>query len=393
MKLPQALPSVLLSLGSFIAPLAAEPASREELIQWLRSEYTKPPAEWPQPTLDEGVIHRELATPGPVPFPEGAEPTADRKKLGLALFFDPRLSGSQQISCSRCHDPEKGWADGRSQATGVFMTTLARNTPTLAGVGHAKPLMWDGKSQTLEQQAAEVILNPKEMAGNPAEIESRLIAEQDFYGPMFQAAFGDPSITFQRVVEALAAFQRGLRVGGSAFDRFIGGKPDALKDDALIGLHLFRTQARCINCHNGPMFSDYQFHNEGLTYYGRRFEDTGLYGLTKKPEDMGKFRTPTLRNVGNTGPWMHNGLFPQLDGVLRLYNAGMPQPERKESQRNDPLFPKTSHLLKPLKLDKQQLADLEAFLRALDERPTRMLRQPFPPLESTPPTKTSLPPP
>lgn len=373
--------SALLCLSGSINGHSAETTDREALIKWLRGEYTKPPAEWPKPTTDEGVIHRELGTPGPVPFPEGSEPTAERKKLGLSLFFDPRLSGSQQISCSRCHDPEKGWADGRSQATGVFMTTLTRNTPALAGVGHAKPLMWDGKSQTLEQQAAAVILNPKEMAGNPEEIENRLRAAKFFYEPMFQAAFGDPTITFQRVVEALASFQRGLRVGGSAFDRFIAGKPDALEDDALIGLHLFRTQARCINCHNGPMFSDYQFHNEGLTYYGRRFEDTGLYALTNKPEDMGKFRTPSLRNVANTGPWMHNGLFPQLEGLLRLYNSGMPQPKRKESQQNDPLFPKTSHLLKPLKLDKQQLADLEAFLHALNERPTRMLRQPFPPLQ------------
>jgi cytochrome c peroxidase len=371
-------------LVASFSQLLAEPVGRDDLIQWLRSEYAKPPAEWPKPTLDEGVIHRELGTPGPVPFPEGAEPTTDRKKLGLALFFDPRLSGSQQISCSRCHDPEKGWADGRSQANGVFMTPLPRNTPALAGVGHAKPLMWDGKSQTLEQQAAEVILNPREMAGNPEEIVTRLNVVKDFYGPMFQAAYGDPAITFDRIINSLAAFQRGLPVGGSAFDKFVGGKRDALKDEALIGLHLFRTQARCINCHNGPMFSDYQFHNEGLTYYGRRFEDVGLYALTKKPEDMGKFRTPSLRNVANTGPWMHNGLFPEMRGVLNLYNSGMPQPKRKESQINDPLFPKTSHLLKPLKLDRQQLADLETFLESLNERPSRMLRQPFPSLSTEP---------
>lgn len=358
-----------------------EPASREELVKWLRTEYAKPPAEWPKPTVDEGVIHRELGTPGPVPFPEGAEPTAERKKLGLALFFDPRLSGSQQISCARCHDPEHAWADGRSLAIGVFMTALPRNTPTLAGIGHATTLMWDGKARTLEEQARIVILNPLEMAGNAGEIETRLNTEKDFYQPMFHAAFGDGAITFDRVIQALAAFQRGLRVGSSAFDRFLSGKPEALRDDALAGLHLFRTQARCINCHNGPMLTDELFHNEGLTYYGRRFFDPGLHAITGKPEDMGKFRTPSLRNVSNTGPWMHNGLFPELDGVIRLYNAGMPQPKRKESQLDDPLFPKTSHLLKPLKLDATQRADLEAFLHALAERPTRMLRQPFPPLK------------
>ena len=128
------------------------------------------------------------------------------------------------------------------------------------------------------------------------------------------------------------------------------------------------------------MLTDNQFNNAGLTYYKRHYHDPGQHALTGKPEDMGKFRTPTLRNVANTGPWMHNGLFPRLDGVLRLYNAGMPRTKRKPDQIDDPLFPETSHLLKPLKLDPQQLADLEAFLRALDERHVRMLRQPFPAL-------------
>ena len=377
--------NILLTLLVLVHAVAAaetpEPATREELVRWLRAEYARPSAEWPKPTLDEGVVHQELGTPGPVPFPEGMEPTREKQQLGLSLFFDPRLSGSQQISCARCHDPEHGWADGRSQANGVFMAALARNTPSLAGVGHAKSLFWDGRAPTLEDQARMVVLNPKEMAGNPKEIEDRLAAEKDFYQPKFEAAFGDPAITFDRVIQALAAFERSLRVGNSPFDRFLAGKSEALEDDALVGLHLFRTQARCMNCHHGPMLTDGLPHNVGLTYYGRRFEDTGLFAITKKPEDMGKFRTPTLRNTGNTGPWMHNGLFPQLGGVLRLYNVGMPQPQRKESQKGDPLFPITSPLLKPLKLSSEQLADLEAFLHSLDERPVRILSQPFPPLE------------
>ena len=370
-----------LSLAATPATRATETLDREELIRWLRTEYVKPPAEWPKPTLDEGVAHRELGTPGPVPFAEGMEPTKEKKELGLSLFFDPRLSGSQQISCSRCHDPEKGWSDGRSLATGVFMGQLPRNTPGLHGVGHAKSLFWDGRAPTLEAQAVEVITNPKEMAGDPKVIVERLNKEKEFYGPKFEAAFGDADITFDRIVQALAAFQRGLPVGRSAFDRFLAGKHDALSDSALIGLHLFRTQARCINCHNGPNFTDDQFHNAGLTYYGRRFEDHGLYSITKKPEDMGKFRTPTLRNVAKTGPWMHNGFFPSMRGVLNLYNAGMPRPKRKEHQKEDPLFPETSPLLKPLDLTVEQRADLEAFLMTLDEPQMRVLDPPFPPVE------------
>ena len=376
------LSNILLALT--LAATADTPtfANRHELVTWLRTEYAKPTDEWPKPTLDEGVIHRELGTPGPVPFPEGMEPTKEKKELGLSLFFDPRLSGSQQISCSRCHDPEKGWSDGRSLANGVFMGQLTRNTPGLHGIGHAKSLFWDGRAPTLEAQAAAVITNPKEMAGDPEVIVERLNKEGGFYKPKFQAAFGDEGITFDRIVQALAAFQRGLPVGRSDFDRFLTGKHDALSDSALIGLHLFRTQARCINCHNGPEFTDHRFHNAGLTYYGRRFEDHGLHAITKKPEDMGKFRTPTLRNVGNTGPWMHNGFFPSMRGVINLYNAGMPRPKRKEHQKDDPLFPETSPLLKPLDLTVEQRADLEAFLMSLDEPSMRVLTPPFPPLES-----------
>lgn len=367
-----------------VSAAAEEPtfATREELVKWLRTEYTKPPAEWPKPTLDEGVEHRELGTPGPVPFPEDMEPVKERKELGLSLFFDPRLSGSQQISCSRCHDPEKGWADGRSLANGVFMGTLTRNTPGLIGIGHAKSMFWDGRAPSLEAQAVAVITNPKEMAGNPEEIVKRLKAEKEFYAPKFKAAFGDETITFDRVVSSLAAFERSLLAGRSDFDKFLVGKHDALDDDALAGLHLFRTQARCINCHNGPNFTDDQFHNAGLTYYGRKYQDSGRHAITGKPEDMGRFRTPSLRNVGRTGPWMHNGFFPSMRGVLNLYNAGMPRAKRNESQKDDPLFPETSPLLKPLKLDSRQLTDLEAFLRSLDEPVVRVLSPPFPPIKN-----------
>ena len=374
---------IAIALAILSASAAAEEpvfASREELVEWLRKEYSKPPSDWPKPTLDGGVEHRELGTPEAVPFPDGMEPSKERRELGLSLFFDPRLSGSQQISCSRCHDPEKGWSDGRSLANGVFMTPLTRNTPGLHGIGHAKSLFWDGRAPTLEAQAAAVITNPKEMAGDPRIIVERLEAEKEFYVPKFKAAFGDETITFERVVQSLAAFERGLRVGRSEFDKFLGGKADALSDDALAGLHWFRTQARCLNCHNGPMLTDDRFHNIGLTYYGRRFEDRGRYEVTKKRDDVGAFRTPSLRNVGKTGPWMHNGFFPSMRGVLNLYNSGMPHPLRKESQKDDPIFPETSALLKPLKLDARQLSDLEAFLRSLDEPSTRVLAPPFPPL-------------
>lgn len=376
----------LAALAFIVQPLPAdEPPSRDDrvaFLQWVRQTYEQTPEKWPKPTLDEGVEFRELGTPGPAPAPEENPVTEEKAKLGMSLFFDPRLSGSRQTSCASCHDPELGWADGRSRALGVFTETLGRNTPGLVGVGHMKRLFWDGRSGTLEEQARAVLLNPKEMAAEPAEVEKRLAEEKEFYAPLFQAAFGDDAITFDRVVLALATFQRSLKAGRTDFDKFLDGRRDAMSDAALAGLHLFRTDARCMNCHNGPEFTDNQFHNVGLTYYGRELFDPGLYQRTQKPQDMGKFRTPGLRNVSRTGPWMHNGLFPQLDGVLRMYNAGMPRPKPKPEQEKDPKFPVTSPLLKELNLSRQDLADLEAFLRSLEEPSVRVLRPPFPPIKN-----------
>ncbi|RAV28492.1 hypothetical protein DN748_12790 [Sinomicrobium soli] len=152
---------------------------------------------------------------------------------------------------------------------------------------------------------------------------------------------------------------------------FIQGDTSRLSDREVLGLHLFRTKARCINCHNSPLFSDNKFHNTGLTYYGRKYEDLGRYGHTGKKEDVGKFRTVTLREVARTAPYMHNGIFPHLRGVINLYDAGMPRPVRKPHQQRDSLFPETSPLLKKLHLTDDEKLSLRAFLLTLTSRARR----------------------
>lgn len=351
---------------------APSPELLASLAAELRARYAGPRSQWPPATVDEGVKFEELGTPPPSPSPDGNPTTPPKATLGLSLFFDPRLSGSVQISCATCHSPELGWADGRAFARGNFQKSLKRHTPSLLGVGHASHLFWDGRQTTLEDQAVEVITNPDEMDAEPGEVVSRLAKEKEFYGPLFQKAFGDDNVTFDRIVQALAAFQRSLRIGRSPFDQFLSGKHEALTDAGVRGLHLFRTKGRCLNCHHGPMLQSDTFHNLGLTYYGRKYEDLGRYQVTDNADDVGRFKTPTLRNVARTGPWMHNGLFPSLEGVLRLYNAGMPRPRPKPAQVGDPLFPKTDALLKPLGLTPQELADLKAFLEALNEPQTRV---------------------
>jgi cytochrome c peroxidase len=336
----------------------------------LRAAYGRPPKEWPKPALDPGTEHREL---GPVPAPEHpkANPFSKEKaELGKALFFDGRLSGTKQTACASCHDPDLAWADGRTVSFGHDRKPLKRNAPSVLNAAFQPALFWDGRAESLEDQVLAVLANRDEMRAEEKELAARL-GKVKGYPELFEAAFGDPAITAKRVAQAVACFERTLVGGRSRFDAFLGGKAEGLTDSEVRGLHLFRTDARCLHCHNGPTFSDGKFHDVGLSYYGREFEDLGRFHVTKKKEDVGAFRTPSLRNVGRTGPYMHNGLF-ALDGVLRMYNAGMPALQRKGDQKDDPNFPTKSPLLKSLGLNKQDLTDLEAFLRALDEPPVRV---------------------
>lgn len=209
-----------------------------------------------------------------------------------------------------------------------------------------------------------VIENPDEMHSGEDAI-GRLSAIPE-YREAFTAAFGSEDITMQRAARALATYQRTLVGGRSRFDAFLRGDPDAISDDAIAGLDLFRNRAGCMNCHHGPNLADGALHDLGLSYYGRKYEDLGRYEVTKEPADVGRFRTPSLRNIAATAPYMHNGLF-DLEGVLRMYNAGMATLRRKPEQANDPLFPTKDPLLKPLKLSERELADLLAFLQTLSE--------------------------
>jgi cytochrome c peroxidase len=177
------------------------------------------------------------------------------------------------------------------------------------------------------------------------------------------------------VLNALASFQRTLTSRRSRFDEFLDGRHTALTDQELKGMHLFRTKARCMNCHNGQFLTDNSFHNIGLTYYKRKYEDLGRYMVTKNPDDVGKFRTPSLRDVMNTDPWMHNGLFDNIIGLLNIYNSGMqmntPTPAQKAA---DPLYPVTDPLMKKLNLSKEEIQDIAAFLNSVTATKYRMAR-------------------
>ena len=330
----------------------------------LRAVYSREPARWPPPHVDPGVEWRELGRLPEVIHPEANPYTTAKATLGRTLFYDPRLSASGKMACVTCHEPLLGWADGR-RVSEPHGDIPGRNAPTILNTAFMPTLFWDGRAVSLEQQAEQALTNPREMAADP-DRAVKLIAESPGYLQLYTAAFPGEEPTFAGVVAAIACFERTVVGGRSRFDAFLAGDSAALTDAELIGLDLFRREARCLNCHHGPTFSDGKFHDLGLSFHGRSNEDLGRHAITKNSADKGRFRTPTLRNVTRTAPLMHTGMF-ELRGVLSMYNAGMVTLKRQDYERDDPHFPVKSPLLKPLGLNRQDLADLAAFLHTLEE--------------------------
>lgn len=333
-------------------------------VEQLRAAYAGAPETWPAPTLREGAVFTEFGPLPPPVTPADNPTTPEKAALGQRLFDDPKLSASGQIACASCHARELGFADGLRTSFGHDRQRGRRNSPSVAPAAWLPVLFWDGRAETLEAQSLHPIVDPLEMAGALPVIEARIAADPS-YAEAFTAAFGDDRVTIDRIAKALAAFQRSLRPGQNRWRRFIGGERRALNDQQLRGLHLFRTKAACASCHSGPAFSDGRFHNLGLTFYGRQNEDLGRYGVTGRPEDVGAFRTPSLLGVSRTGPWMHNGLFPLFEGIVRFYNAGGAHPRRPAGAENDPMFPVTDPMLKPLDLTEDEIDDLVAYLETL----------------------------
>jgi cytochrome c peroxidase len=360
-----------------VRPLHTDEEYKRQADQ-LRTIYSQPTTNWPAPTIDDEVKPRfvELRLVPPASYPANNPFNSAKADLGKQLYFDPRLSGSGQIACASCHDPDLAWADGRTVSFGHSRKELKRNAPSILNAGQLHSLFWDGRASSLEQQVRDVVSNQDEMRSGDQVIRQSA-GVLSGYTNEFASVFGRPEITLDRIAQAIATFERTIISRPNPFDAFLQGDTNALNDSAVRGLNLFRTTARCANCHYGPTFSDGLFHNEGLTYYCRELEDLGRYKVTKSPADVGAFKTPSLRNVSRTAPYMHNGLF-DLDGVLNMYNAGMATVRRKPGQENDPLFPTKDRLLQPLGLNKQDLADLKAFLDSLTELRTRVRPPQFP---------------
>ena len=270
-----------------------------------------------------------------MPVPEGNPLSVEKVELGRRLFRDRRLSRDRSIACSSCHDPERAFSDGRPVAIGIERQVGRRSAPALINRGYGRAFFWDGRAATLEEQVVQPIQDPKEMNMTLAEASARVGLSP-----------GDIS-------RALASYVRSILSGNSRFDRFVNGDRRALSPEQQLGLRVFRGKGNCTSCHVGPNFTDERFHNTGIAWHDGVFQDEGRSAVTGKPDDRGAFKTPTLREIARTAPYMHDGSLVSLEDVVEYYDRG--------GNSNPGLDPE----LRPLKLTASDKRTLVAFLHAL----------------------------
>ncbi len=322
-----------------------------------------------------------------IPIPKENPQTPGKVELGKKLFFDRRLSGDGTMSCVTCHDPEQAFTDGLPISLSYPTTRNWRNAPTLINAGLWQFLFYDGRVRTLEDQALFPMMSAFEMNQNLDFMEEEVQAVPE-YAAEFKKVFGG-EVTRERIAMALAAFQRTLVSVNAPLDRYLQGDTKALSKEAEKGLEIYRGKGRCVECHDGVLLSDQKFHalsvpenpellNNPQVIATARFvakvyhfedyrtlnEDPGRYLITKDKKDWKAFRTPTLREVSRTAPYMHNGVFQTLDEVIEFFDKG---------------GGKGNKALKPLKLTAAEKKQLKAFLvEALAGDPIKVKMPPVP---------------
>ena len=322
----------LLLLGLLLAGCTKDPVGIQQEESSLFP--LRVPPGWPQP-----------------PFVEDNPLTVASVKLGKALFFDERLSLDRGISCASCHHPDRAFSDTVALSIGVHGGMGARNGPSLANVAYHPFLMRDGGAPTLEQQVFIPLMDEAEMDADPQQVVEAL-RDDPALAAMSMKAYGKP-LDLYVLTRALANYQRTLLSGTSRYDRFLQGDAAALNDAEVRGMQLFNGVAQCSVCHSGFDLSDHDFHNVGIAL--DHAADPGRQRITLNPADRGKFKTPTLRNIALTGPYMHDGSMATLEETIEHFNSGgLADPNK------DPL-------MFPLQLTPDQKQDLAAFLRSLTD--------------------------
>ena len=330
-----------------------------------------------------------------VPIPPDNPQTDEKIKLGDQLFHDTRFSTTGEVSCSTCHAREKGFTDNLRVSEGINKLTGTRNAPTVINSAYNMTQFWDGREPDLEGQSKQPPLNPVEMGLADYEPILKIVRSDPEYATQFKKVFGKTAdnITIDDVAMAIAAFERTIISGNSAFDRYqYGSEADALDDSQRRGLQLFTGKGRCVSCHRieqtTALFTDHRFHNIGVGFKRVRgkeaataaeflkakhagadvditvltqenMSELGRFAVTENGTQVGAFKTPTLRNIEVTRPYMHDGSLETLEDVITFYNNG----GRLDTE--DPLSPFLSGGIKPLELTADEQTDLVNFLKAL----------------------------
>ncbi|MEM7183414.1 MAG: cytochrome c peroxidase [Spirochaetota bacterium] len=300
--------------------------------------------------------------PVKTPTPKDNLLTPEKIHLGKLLFFDPRLSGSNWISCASCHNPALGWVDGLPKGIGHNFTKLDRNTPTILNSAFNFLQFWDGRAKSLEEQALGPITSEKEMNQNMEELllELKNIAG---YRSLFDKAFSGEGIKKETIAKAIASYERTIVSKTSAFDRWMQGEENAVSDAAKKGFAVFNGKAKCVICHSGFNFTDNGFHNIGVSTIA---EDKGRHAIVPIKVTKGAFKTPTLRDVTRTAPYMHDGSLKTLEEVVEHYNVGGVVKENLS-----PNMPPA------LNLTDTEKSNLVAFLRTLTEEQPEKVELPI----------------
>jgi cytochrome c peroxidase len=302
------------------------------------------------PSLEQ--IKESYRRPRSIPYPSDNGYSKDREILGRTLFFDPRLSGANLISCASCHNPSLSWGDGLKKGIGDGKKELGRRTPTILNLAWTDLLFWDGRAEGLEAQALGPIQSTDEMNQNLDGLVAKL-EKINGYRSLFEAAYPGQGITLTTIAKAIATFERTIVSAPAPFDEWLAGKEQAISGSAKRGFMLFNTKASCSACHSGWSFTDSGFHDIGLTS-----TDIGRGKLLKNVAAMQHaFKTPTLRNAAERSPYMHDGSEQSLKDVVEYYNKG--GAEQRNSKAPE---------VKSLALNSQEVDDLVEFLKTLSSR-------------------------
>lgn len=293
----------------------------------------------------------------PVPWPRDNPYSAEKAELGKLLYFDRRLSSDGSVSCASCHAPEKVFTDRLAVSEGIKGQKGGRSAPTVINRAYSTYQFWDGRADSLEDQAKGPIANPTEMTSEPDAAAAheacvRRLRAIPGYRDRFRKVFGTEELTIDQVAQAIATFERTVLSGNSPFDRYQAGDRSAMTAAQVRGMDIFFNKTACDSCHLGFNFTDGSYANVGIGM-DRPSPDLGRYMVSRREEDKGAFKTPTLREVEHTAPYMHDGSLRTLEEVVEHYDKG--------GIKN----PFLDRRLKPLKLTAQEKADLVAFLKAL----------------------------